>query len=99
LHMYTKCINLSVYPSPSHWYPFLDRTCFTFLSFILIVQGGFALIFHTCIYCTLISLTLSVIYCPAHLVFNSFQCILLCSVSILFILYHSLFLSSLPITL
>jgi hypothetical protein len=43
---------LSVYPPTSHWYPLPDRTCFTFLSFILkcllMVQWSFALVFQTC---------------------------------------------------
>jgi hypothetical protein len=59
---------LYIYSSPP-WYPLPDRNNLTFLSIIfyifkciLIVQGGFTVVFHTCIYYTLIRLTPSIIY-------------------------------------
>jgi hypothetical protein len=68
----------------------------------LIVQGGFALVFHRCIYHILIRLNLYYLiflYCLVSLLLNSFQYIslfylhtqMLCG-SILSTFYHSLFL-------
>jgi hypothetical protein len=52
------------------------RSYFTFLSSI--VQRDFTMVFHTCIYCTLIRLTSFIalfLYPSCLLLFNKFQCI------------------------
>jgi hypothetical protein len=59
-------------PPPSYCYPSLDGTCFSFLSFfffkyVLIVQGGFTLVFQISISCTLIGLTPSYTLSISHL--------------------------------
>jgi hypothetical protein len=75
-----------------------------FLKYILIVQGGFALVFQSCIYHALIKLTphhcLLILYYTAPLLLNSLQCITLYylrvqvhCVLILLALCHPLFLS------
>jgi hypothetical protein len=61
-YIYTKYLTIITLLHPLHLpSPPLNRPCFTFLFFIfkciLIVQRGFALVFHTCIYCTLLRLT------------------------------------------
>jgi hypothetical protein len=64
----------------------LDRTYFTFLSFIFLKciltdKWGFAIVFHTCLYHTLIRLTPSIIY--------SFSITLLPCYSTTFSAFHS----------
>jgi hypothetical protein len=75
-------------PYPSHKYLFPERTCLPscpflfFLKCILIVQGIFILVFQTCIYHALMWLSLHYLiflYYPSPLLFNSVQCIVLCS--------------------
>jgi hypothetical protein len=71
-YKYTKFIHhscslhlLHFLSSYLHWYPLPDRNCFTFLFIFKVYTdwwGGFALVFHICIYCTLVRLT----PCIAH---------------------------------
>jgi hypothetical protein len=72
---------------PTNTHP-LRGSCFTFLSFNIYVHvhcsEGFALLFHLCIYCILIVPAPSLLSCTLSLsllLFNSFQCILLCLLS------------------
>jgi hypothetical protein len=42
---------------PTHWHLPVEKTYFSLLPFILLVQGDFALVLQACIYCDLIKLT------------------------------------------
>jgi hypothetical protein len=88
--------------------PSLNMTCFTFLSFFVLVSVHcavcFALVFYLWVHCTLISLTPLFLFLTLfsyRVFFNGFQCILLCLVptemqciSILFTRYPVILFSS-----
>jgi hypothetical protein len=95
-------------PNPTQ--DLLDFPVLHFFKCILIVQGGFHFgISHMYMYCSLIRLTTYITYSLSSffiLLFNSFQSISLYylhaqmqCISVLFTLYHSLYLSCLPIVL
>jgi hypothetical protein len=67
---YMHSCPLSLCSPFSHWYPPLEKIyffppalCFFKVTHILIVQGGFVLVLHICIYRAFIKLTLSPLTC------------------------------------
>jgi hypothetical protein len=81
----THLLHSFLLPSPFPLVPTLRQDLFNlpvlhFYNCILIVQGGFTMVFHTCIYWTLIRWTPSITYSFSITLplFNSLQCISLC---------------------
>jgi hypothetical protein len=76
--LHLVCLPLLLLLELTPRYDLFYLPAFHFLKCILIVQGHFTLVFHTCIFHKLIRLTPFIIYFLCHpdpLLFNSLQCI------------------------